>query len=158
LAVRDKNSKKIDDYLQSPNNDLRSLYAKIKVLEDLNQRVTTYLDKNIAEYCQVANLLGNKLVILAANGSIATQLRFQVSDLLRKFKQDPKLRHILKIESKVHPGFSRHTPLQSIPSTAKKMPLLSAGSAEIMNEFAETLEDPKLKAVMKRIAAHTEKK
>jgi hypothetical protein len=128
------------------------------VLEDLNQRVAAYLDKNIAEYCQVANLLGNKLVILAANGSIATQLRFQVSDLLRKFKQDPKLRHILQIESKVHPGFSRHAPQQSTPSKGKKMPPLSAGSAEIMNEFAETLEDPKLKAVMKRIAAHTEKK
>jgi len=155
--VKEKSSKKVDDYLQSGNHDLRSLFAKVRVLEDINRKVSAYLDKNIVDYCQVANLLGNRLVILAANGSIATQLRFQITDLLRKFKQDAQLKHIHHIDAKVHPGFTRGPTQQSAPPKGKKMPPLSAATAATIRDFAESLDDPKLKEVMKRIAQHTDK-
>jgi len=155
--VSDQSSKKGFDYLQSGNSDLSSLLKKVKILDELNKRVATYLDKAIADYCQVANLLGNKLVIIAANGSIATQLRFQVTDLLRKFKQDPHLSHIQQIDAKVHPNFLRQQSRQSLSRQNKSMEPLSTDTAETINKLADTLDDQKLKEVMKRIASHTRK-
>lgn len=146
-------SKKTNAFLQGNQKDLQFLFGKVKELEALNKKIATYLDPSFANYCQVGNVMGNKLIIIVANGSIATELRFKTNDLIRRFKEDPLLRRIQEIQCKVRPmqqlaRFNEHR------VTMRKMAPLSAETAEIIHHIAESLEDPKLRAIMKRIAEH----
>ena len=155
--MSDSSSKKANRYFQSDNKDLQLLFAKIKELDILNQKIAGYLDPNIRKYCQVANFSGNRLTIVVANGSVATQIRFQTNDLLRQFKQDPLLQTIQDIYCKVRPAPISHTaPKVNMPF--KKLEDLSPETAEIVWEIAESLEDPKLKEAMQRIAKHVKNK
>lgn len=148
-------SKKANSYLKAESHDLRLVFAKIRELTILNEKVAQYLDPSVVKYCQVANVVGPKLVLLAANGSIATQLRFQLPDLLKKLKADPHptLQKIQDIQCKVHPTFLPNR--QPVVSKNKQpMQKPSPETARMMHELAESIDDPKLKEVMRRIAGH----
>jgi hypothetical protein len=152
--MADETSKKADMFLQSDNQDLRALFAKVKQLGDLNQKIIPYLDPSMTDYCQVANLVNGTLILVAANGSIATQIRFQANDLLRKFKQDPTLGNIRAIQCKVRPLPST---TRQQPTTPTKMAHLSPETASIMRDIADSIDDPKLREAMRRIAGHIKK-
>ena len=109
------------------------------------------LPENLASYCQVANLVGNRLVLIVANGSIATQIRFLSADLLEKFKQDAILKRIQGIDCKVRPSPSSPKPTNAYQ---RKMPPLSQETAELVRDMAGSLEDPKLRKIMEKIAGH----
>lgn len=150
--MKDSFSKKADAFLQAENYDLGLVLAKIKELQILNEKIRAYLDPSLAPYCQVANRLGNRLILLVANGSIATQLRFQLPELVKKLKTDTdmRLQKIQDIQCKVHPGFSA----PRLAKTRKRpdMALLSPETAKIVGELADSIEDPRLREIMKKIA------
>lgn len=145
--MSDSPFKKADAIIETDCRDLRTVFAKVSILQEINHKISSYLDPKIVQYCQVANITGDKLILIAANGSVATQIRFQTMDLLKKCKQHSELQHIQQIECKVRPPEIRGNMLLS-----NKAPLLSTQAACIIREMAETLEDPKLKEVMERIA------
>ena len=144
-------SKKANDYLKTDNQDIKSLFAKIQEITELSALVMPFIPDELRQYCQIANLINKQLIIITANGSVATQLRFQTADLLRKFKQNPSLNCIQSIQYKVHPGFSATAPRQRPPKRQTVTPL-TPETANMINEIADSLEDPKLREVMKRIA------
>jgi hypothetical protein len=150
MHVTDKSSKKAPAFLQSEHQDLKSLFGKIQLITELNTALKPCLDENLRDYCQVANLLGDKLILLAANGSIATQIRFQTIDLLRKFKQNPTLASIRSIQCKVRP--TEMPPASKV--TANKMQGLSAETANLVQDIAKSLSDPRLREIMEKIAKH----
>jgi hypothetical protein len=157
--MSDSYYKKPHAYLNADNADLQFVFAKAKRLQELSRNVSVYFDANVAPYCQVANIEGNKLIVLVANGSIATQLRFQMADMLRKFRsdRDPRLQKITDIQYKVHPSFSP-SPMAVNLKQKQNMPLLSAETAKSIRDFAESLQDPKLKEIMEKIAGRTKEK
>lgn len=144
-------SKKATHFLQEENHDLQSLFAKVKLLEVLNQKVAACLDVNLVQYCQVANVVNQKLILVAANGSIATQIRFQNQDLLRKLKKDPLLKDIQAIECKVRP-VTTNPATRLPPNTDDNKPFLSHATADIIHAMADAIEDPKIREIMLRIA------
>lgn len=149
--MADFSIKKPEQFLENDSRDLQTVYAKIHLLEQLSAKVIPNLDKDIAKFCQVGNLINGKLILIVANGSIATQLRFQSTDLLRKLRADAALKHITAIEYKVRPPQAKTSPrLASKP--AKNMPALSKETAEIVQTIAESIADPGLKEIMARIA------
>ena len=145
--MSDHSFKKADAIIELDCRDLRIVFAKVSLLQEINSKISNYLDPNIAPYCQVANMTENKLILIVANGSVATQIRFQKMDLLKKCKQHPELQNIQQIECKVRPPEQRGEGIRS-----SYAPSLSSQAAYIIREMAETLEDPKLKEVMERIA------
>lgn len=150
--MNDKSTKKADAFLQTTDHDLQALFAKIKLLEELNKKVSAFLEGSLKSSCQVANMVDRRLILLVANGSVATQLRFMTPDLLIKFKHDPVLKKIQSIQCIVRP-----TPIPAVPQKSlPKMPPLSRKTAEIVREIAESMDDKKLKEVFLRIAEHTE--
>ena len=149
--MKNQPSKKAGAFLQTENRDARALFEKIKLITELNSTIKPLLDENIRDYCQVGNLIGDKLILIAANGSIATEVRFQSVDLLRKFKQQPALPTIQTIHCKVRPATSSSRP--SSPKPTKMAPLSSA-TANIVQDIARSLKDPALREVMERIAKH----
>lgn len=145
-------SKKIAAYLGAGHHELQSILAKINHLQQLSEKVSSYLDPHLTHLCMIANLIGSKLIILAANGSIATQLRFQVPDLLKKFSLDPELKHIHQIECKVRPASSISSPVRLQRS---KMPLLSQQTSELIRDMAKSIDDKVLREIMEKIASRT---
>ncbi len=144
-------SKKAFAYFSSHHHDLDSLCVKVKEWQTLNQKLSTYLDSHLATYCQLGHLIGDRLIILVANGSIATQLRFRSTDLLAQFTRDPAFKHIRHIDYKVRPVY----PMSSSLQQKRKITLLSTATAELIRNLAETIEDKTLREVMERIATRT---
>jgi hypothetical protein len=154
--VNNISSKKISSFIENDSRDLQTVYAKINMLDQLSSKVMIHLDATIAKYCQVANLVNGKLTLIVANGSVATQLRFQVNDVLRKIRQDPSLKHITSIECKVRPSQNQISSRLSTKAP-KTMPALSAQTADIVKNIAESIDDPELREVMTRIAGRVKK-
>lgn len=153
--VPNDQSKKASNYLQTSVRELQTVFAKLKELTLINEKVSTYLDPNFAMFCQVANITANRLVLVVANGSIATQIRFQTLDLLRRFKQDPALAFIREIQCKVRPPYN---PSEAAPAyTRPPMEALSPQTAEMISEVAQSITDPRLREIMNRIARRTKK-
>lgn len=144
--------KKMSNYFQSRHQDLQPIFAKVKLLTEIHQQLTAYLDPYLASQCQTANLVNNKLVLITVNASIATQLRYQSVELLKRLQENALLKHIQHIEIKVRPALHAAALRQD---TLKKMPLLSSATAAIVREIAETVADPRLKEIIKRIAKRT---
>lgn len=134
--------------MRSNHSDLQTLLLKCKEIERLNARFLQLLDEPLRQYCLVANANQHCLILLVANGSIATQMRFLTPDLLRKFKADSLLKSFRDIECKVRPTYTRPT-----AKTPQAMAPLSAATAEIVREIAESLVDQPLKEVMQRIGS-----
>lgn len=154
-------SKKISAYLKNQQgNGLPALFSKLKVLAEINRQLINYLDPKLAPYCQAANLHHRCLIMMVANGSVATQLHYQIPDLIAKFQNNSLLQTINEIKCKVRP--SQHlSPLLStshVQTPIRNELYLSAKSAEIVRETAESMKDPKLKAIMQKIASHTRNK
>lgn len=151
FIVDKTSSKKINSFIENDSRDLQTVYEKINMLGQLSSKVMLHLDPIVAKYCQVANLVNGKLTLIVANGSVATQLRFQINEILRKIRQDPSLKHITSIECKVRP--SQHQASTRLAATSPKiMPALSPQTAEIVKNIADSIADPELKEVMTRIA------
>jgi hypothetical protein len=131
-------------------NDLQFILQKSRQLLALNDSVKVYLEPNIQGYCQVANLVDNHLIMIAANGSIATQIRFTVPDLLSKFKHNPLLKNIKSIHCKVQPSLNQsYRPPKPAQQT---VPLLSKESAAIIQEIAQEIKDERLKKSLLKLA------
>lgn len=137
-------------YIESDTHDLKFIFDKIRALNLIQQKVQAHLDPVLAKYCQVANLAENRLVLLVANGSIATQVRFMTNELLKKFSQDPSLQHVRQIECKVRPIATK----VSEKKPAYQVQPLTPDTAAIVRELAETIEDTTLREIMLRISEH----
>lgn len=151
-------SKKASKYLEDKRHEPFSLLGKLALLQELNKKIAIYLDPSIASACQVASLNGERLVLIVANGSVATQLRFQTDELIKQFKSDPdqRLQRVTNIHCKVYPSLlpaSQRLATNSLRSSG--LPLLSPETAQLITDLADTLTDPELRAVMQKIATHS---
>lgn len=150
IYMANRSNKQAGSYLTAKNQDLRALTVKLKELAELTNKVSALLDPELAPYCQVANKVGDRLILLTANSSIATKLRFQSVELLRRLRDDPTFKGIRHIEGIVRPTKTQPRPLNT--PQRKKMPPLSPETAAIVESLAQSLEDPKLRIIMERIA------
>lgn len=153
--MKDTFTKSISSLLQPNHRDLQTVLSKVKAITNLNQLVTPILEENLRPYCQVANLCNGILVMLATNSSVATQLRYQTPDILKKLQGNPSLRHIREIQCKVRPPVTVTVERGKTSKKQEKISLLSAQTAETLMAMASTIEDTELRAIMQRIAGHT---
>lgn len=153
----DNPTKKANSFFLTDHQDLQFIFAKIRKLNEINEKILAILDPAIKKYCQVANVAGNKLVLLTANSSIATQVRFQAPDILSKLQKIAALSHIKEIQTKV--GMPQRQELRNLPKDKelRKVAQLSQETADLILEFAQSLDDPKLREVMEKIAKNREK-
>lgn len=153
--MKNTKTKSVSAFLQPNHRDLQTLLSKVKAIETLNHTLNPLLDPALKAYCQVANLTNGVLVILTANAAVASQLRYQTDDLIKKLHKSPALKHIREIQIKVRPPMPTGIQRGASHKKAEKVALLSPESAQILLEMAETIEDADLKEAMLRIAGHT---
>ena len=153
--MKDTPTKSASSLLQPSHRDLQTVLSKVRAIETLNHTLNPLLDPAIQQYCQVANLTNGVLVILTANASVATQLRYQAADLIKKLHKNPALKHIKEIQSIVRPSMPVGVQRGPVRKQVNKVEHLSPETAQILLAMAETIEDPELREVMRRIASHT---
>ena len=133
------------------HQDLKFILSKANLLATIQKELNTILDRQLINYCQVANINQKKLTILVDNASVATVLRYQRVELLNAFKNIEVLQTINDLIIRVRPAPTKKIP----PKPAIKQ--LSEHSAQILQENAQRIENPQLKAALLRIAKHVRK-
>jgi hypothetical protein len=146
--MTDKPTKKPLAYLENESG-LHVLMHRLKEIEQLNANVNKHLDAALKPYCKATSLANGKLTLVAANSSIASQIHFQSADLLRKFKQDAALKAVQTIQCKVQVQSPR---LQHTHTKQQKVNLPSEQTALLIQDIANSIEDPKLKQAMQQLA------
>ena len=150
-------TKKLDTYFKSTHKDWQNLLYKVKELSLLNEKVLAFLDVTMIPHCQVANFTEHCLTLIVTNSSMATLLRFQLSDLLKKFQRDPLLKTIKEIKYKVRPLTFKDPILRTQDPKVKSMKRMSKKTADMIKNSAKSLTDQRLKEIMERIAGYVEK-
>ena len=152
--MKDSFSKKTNTYLNPGHTELGFILQKTKELSELNKKLASFLNPNTAALCRVGNRIGDTLVIIVANGSVATELRFQTPHLLQKFQSDPVLSKIQHIRCKVYPELNNRFKMEENKPMQAGMQTLSQETAALIYRMAQSIEHSKLKTIMENIAKH----
>ncbi len=88
------------------NNDgkvLQAILARVAELKQLNTLFAEHLEPVLAKHCQVVNIDQGCLIVIVDNGSWATQLRFQIPNVLSKLRNHAHLQNLKGIICKTRP-------------------------------------------------------
>lgn len=94
----------INDIINRPNNELASLLNRVNQLKTLDKLIKELLPESLKNRCSVANLAKQRLTLVTASGTWATQLRYRSSELLHKLRQVEAYAAIAKIHIIVDPS------------------------------------------------------
>jgi hypothetical protein len=126
---------------------LKALFGEARRLDRLQQLVESQLQPAARDYCRVASWREGTLLLIVTDGHWATRLRYQQRRLQRQLQAMDEFRDLNRIQFKVQP-----------PETARykpgPAPELSIRAADNINETAQGISDPKLKAALERLASH----
>lgn len=138
--------------LKHENKSILNILAHIQQLQELNSIMARYLPPDVANHCKVVKLDRDCLIVLTENGNWATQLRFQIPELLQQLRQHPLLAKLSGICCKTRPS---HYPsaLNRIP-THSVAPLSQKASSFLL-ETAKTIGDERLRKIMEKIGNRT---
>lgn len=136
--------------LKHENKLLLNLLGKLDELKKYNQLFGQYLESPIAQHAQVVKFEKNCLFVIVDNGHWATQLRFSIPDLILQLREHPGLEKLNGIicKTRPHPSFAQPPRIQK-----RQVVRLNPLTGKQIIEIAKTIDDERLKAILKRIAA-----
>jgi len=142
----------VTDLLQS-DATLTKYRSRLQDLEALLQRVRQLLPPTLAAHCLAVLPKEDRLVLFADSPAWSNRLRFFGSELAAALGGQGLFRHPPRIEVRVHlplavPGLRRDHP------PASPIRRLSSGTALLLNQTAEALDDPELAAALRRLSRH----
>src|SRR3990167_170659 len=140
--------------LQHEHTNLQVIMKKVEQLKRIDTWIKSHLDSPLAANFQVANLRDNCLILMTSNASIATQLRLYMHEIVTICKQDPDLSHIKTIQCKIGYPISPAALKKDSPNKIS----LSTAAAQCLAETAKLLQDPKLRAILEKIARQAQAK
>jgi hypothetical protein len=147
-----KNQKSIDFLQNSSTLGLRDIVEKVNKIRQLNEAVQEYLEDRLKPHCRVMNYRQNKVIIAVDNATWGTLLRFQLPDLLRNLRQNPRFAAVASIDYHIRPpekNFISPTPVieRFVSSTCVKN----------ITDAAASIQDPALKATLLKFARYQNK-
>ena len=139
----------VGQYLQTDSKTLGSLLTRLKQLNHWN----IYLRECLAEdelihHCQIVNLSGNSLIVIADNPHWMTRLRFHIPELLKKLRVCQGLEKIQGICCKVQPNY-----IQAKTKKRHSPQIMSDHTAAAIRDIANKLQDEKLRLILEKIAS-----
>ncbi|MES2218342.1 MAG: DUF721 domain-containing protein [Pseudomonadota bacterium] len=140
----------ISHVLQQDSQIIDAVLLKLKQLRELQNILHNYLDEKLAPHCQVANFENNSLCIITNTALWATQLRFQIPNLLTQLNQHVELAGLREIRCKIRPKQHLQQPVVSSP-----LERLSLETSLVLLETAKTIKHQSLKKIMEKIAQNT---
>ena len=88
--------------MQNHNPGLGKLLAHARVLNRLDQILTSILDPNLSCHCQVAEFKNHCLILACSNATFATRIRMISTQLLESFREEGDF-GIERIEIRIAP-------------------------------------------------------
>ena len=135
--------------LLNESNALGAILQKAAFLASLQALFNRYVEKNTAKHCHVANLSNQRLIVITDSGNWATQLRFQIPDLIKKLREHDILKDLQAICCKTRPAMH-----DAIKPKTRNMPKLSSSASSALSKNSNDIRDERLKNIMQRIAKH----
>jgi len=134
----------------SSGNDLNGLICHARRLERLSALVRGYLGTPLGDHCRAANLREGGLLLHADSSAWANRLRYELPALLEFLRQQGQP-ELASIRFKVVPS-DRLPP----PATGgnRARPKLSAAASALLQNIAETTQDPDIREALLRLAKH----
>ncbi|SFM21150.1 hypothetical protein SAMN05216217_10238 [Halopseudomonas yangmingensis] len=126
---------------------LKSLVSQARQLQRLQTLLETRLEPAAREHCRVASLRDGVLRLVVTDSHWATRLRYQQKRLIRDLQAFTEFGTLNKIQCKVQPPLIRKQP----PGPVMRH---SATAADSLQETAEQISDPQLRAALERLARH----
>lgn len=135
--------------LNYQNTSLTEIIKKSERLDTLNHELKKHLAQELATNCRVANFNNGCLVIEVSNAALATRLRYETPELLRKFRSESRLSNLRSI--------SYYIQGDSVQVPEKPRQSLSRKAADTLTEAAGKIKDPELEAALRRLASNVDK-
>ncbi|MBA1280346.1 MULTISPECIES: DciA family protein [Pseudomonadaceae] len=128
---------------------LKALFGEARRLDHLQRLVESQLQPAAREYCRVASWREGTLLLIVTDGHWATRLRYQQRRLQRQLQGMNEFTGLNRIQFKVQPPEApRYKPGPA--------PELSASAADNIQQTAQGITDPRLKAALERLASHAQ--
>lgn len=128
---------RISDLFQDPMSLLGKLINQAKSLENLNKLFVQLLDPTLIPYCRIGDYQSGVLTLFVKNAAFATQIRYQIPDILSQLRQFPTWAGLCSIQVKVATSWpAPPAPTPTAPSTMLKIP---EESAELFERLAQSL-------------------
>lgn len=126
---------------------LQSLFNEAQRLAQLQQLLDSQLQPAARPHCRVASWRGGNLLLVLTDAHWATRLRYQQKRLLRQLQMFDEFAGLQHILFKVQPQVERQAPVRTHQ--------LSPAAAETLQEAAEGIANPRLRAALERLASRS---
>lgn len=146
MAFRPLDARRPTDLLRT-NSTLKALLEKSRHIERLQALLESRLEPAARPHCHVAALDSGTLRLVVSSSHWATRLRYQQKRLIRQLQAFNEFATLTKIHCKVQPPLVKKAP----PVRTIKR---SKVASNTLQETAEHVCDPELKAALSRLARH----
>ena len=138
-------------HVKAPSARLRRLIRQAEQLQNLDSELRARLPSPLKHHCQLANLKGDTAIIQTESPVWANRLRFQTALLLVHLRDISK-RKLTRVKITV-------CPTEYPPHREPRPPLrVSEHSADVLAAAAIGIKDPDLRAALRRLARHVNRK
>jgi len=137
--------KSVQSLMQNQNPGLGQLLAHARVLDRLDQILTSIIDPNLSCHCQVAEFRDHCLLLACSNATFATRIRMISPQVLDSFREEGDF-GIERIEIRIAP-VNRPQP------EARKKRALSPAAVQALGRFASDSGDAEIQAIFDKINA-----
>lgn len=138
-------SKSIQTLMQNQHPGLGKLLAHARVLNRLDQILTSILDPDLSCHCQVAEFKDHCLILACSNATFATRIRMISPQLLDSFREEGDF-GIERMEIRIAP-VNRPQP------EIRKKRTLSPAALKALGRFASDSGDAEIQAIFDKINA-----
>lgn len=128
------------------NPRLHSLLQQAQNLSQLQALVHQYLAPAAREQLRLGGYENGLLTLVLNDAAWATRLRYQQEQLVQQLRQHDPFAGLLRIRLKVRPASNHPEPAET------ERRYLTANASEHIRQSAEQIEDPQLRAALKRLA------
>ncbi len=136
-------AKSVQSLMQNRNPGLGQLLAHARILNRLDQILTSTLDPALSPYCQVAEYRNHCLILVCSNATFATRLRMISQQLLDSFREEGEF-GIEQIDIRIAP-VNRPQP------KIRKQRNLSSAAIQALGRFASDSGDADIQAIFDKI-------
>ena len=126
---------------------LNDLLQHAKRLGILQTQLDYYLEPAARPYCKVASFQEGCLLLIVTNANWATRIRYRQQRLLSQLQALPEYRGLARIALKILPQPEEPAPPPPL--------VLPPHTAKLLQETAEGIQDPTLRAALERLAQRT---
>jgi hypothetical protein len=134
------------DRIMSRSEALGRLRGHVRDHQALLERVRSALPEPVAEHCAAVAVSGNRLVVFADSPAWGSRIRFLAPRIIQALSGGPTAARTVKVRILPAP---EPRPRRKARAPAR----LAATDARVLEQMAEGISDPDLRAALKRLAA-----